>query len=197
MSLIKKIVLGLAIFLLLVAAVGLLFFSGHIEIRRSVTINRPVADVFDYLNNLKNYNQWSPWYQLDTTAAYTFSGPSSGTGATMSWESKNEQVGSGSLTYTDVVLQQSIKHDLNFMENGVAKGEYLLSPDGNGTQVTWVFSFEAGANPLLRIMGSLMKDVVGEDFEKGLARMQSILDTAPALNSGDSSIAPIDTMTLH
>jgi uncharacterized protein YndB with AHSA1/START domain len=177
MGIIKKIVLGLAILLLLVSAIGLLFFSSHVEIRRSVTINRPVDEVFDYLNNLSNYNQWSPWYQMDTAAQYTFTGPVSGLGAKMSWVSKNEQVGQGSLVYTEVVEDKSIKHDLNFMENGVAKGEYVLEPTDEGTKVSWVFSFEAGANPLLRIMGSLMQDMVAADFDKGLARMKGILES--------------------
>lgn len=193
MSILKKVILGLAIFLLLVAAAGLLFFPGQVEIRRSVTIQRPVTEVFTYLNNLENYNQWSPWFQLDTAADYSFSGPSSGVGATMTWDSKNEQVGKGSLTYTDVVIQKSIKHDLNFMENGVAKGEYILSPDEAGTNVTWVFSFEAGANPLLRIMGSFMKDIIGEDFDKGLFRMKSILESAPATDVPSVETANGDT----
>jgi hypothetical protein len=194
MGILKKIVLGLAILLLLVSAVGLLFFSSHVEIRRSVTINRPVGLVFDYLNNLSNYNEWSPWYQMDTTAQYTVSGPASGVGAKMSWVSKNEQVGQGSLIYTEVVEGKSIKHDLNFMENGVAKGEYVLEPADAGTRVSWVFSFEAGANPLLRIMGAFMQDMVGADFDKGLARMKDILESPAFVPESNEAATPTEVL---
>lgn len=136
--------------------------------------------VFDYVNYIKNWNEWSPWYELDTTASYTQAGPPSGAGAKLSWVSTNKDVGTGSMTYTEVNAPSLIKQDLNFMEEGIAQGIYTFSPDGNGTKVSWSFEFDTGFNPLLRILGKFMDSMVGKDFEKGLSKLKAILETIPA-----------------
>lgn len=182
MKTVKRILLILAILLILVSAVGLLFFPGHVEIARSIEIKRSPEMVFRYVNDLKNYNSWSPWYDLDPTAKYTIEGTGSGVCSVMKWESKVKEVGSGSLTYTEVVENKSIKHDLNFMENGVAKGAYAFEVAPEGTKFTWSFSFEAGANPLLRIMGAFVDDMVGKDFDKGLAKLKKNLEEMPEVS---------------
>ncbi|WP_377517691.1 hypothetical protein [Microbulbifer taiwanensis] len=47
-------------------------------LERSVTIAKPPQTVFPYVNNLRNFNSWSPWYQLDPNTKYEYSGPDEG-----------------------------------------------------------------------------------------------------------------------
>ena len=91
MKVLKKVTAALLLLLVVVAAIGFLFFLGQVEINRSVLILRPQAEVFDYINDLQNFNSWAPWYRKDTLAHYAFSGPTAGRGATLSWESTNGQ----------------------------------------------------------------------------------------------------------
>ncbi len=177
MNIIKKILLVLAALLLLIAAAGMIFFPGHVELRRAVTIQANQERVFDYLNTISNFNTWSPWYEMDTAAAYSFVGPSAGNGATMKWVSEKGEVGVGSMVITSSISPVSIKHDLSFSKNGKATGDYLLATTDSGTTVTWIFGFEAGANPLLRIMGAYIQEMVGADFDRGLAKLKLTLET--------------------
>lgn len=181
MKILKRVLLGLAILLLLVSAVGLLFFSAHIEVNRSVTIKASSEAVFDYVNEIRNFNEWSPWYRMDTAAKYVFEGPAFGKGASMKWESDSANVGKGSMVYTESVPYSVIKQDLDFMDGGIAKSEYRFSLSDSGTVMTWHFAVDAGANPLLRIIGAFMDKMVGRDFDKGLARLKKILESAPVL----------------
>ena len=49
----------------------------------------PVEVIFEEVNSLKNWEDWSPWNQMATDMATTYSGPSSGEGAKSSWSSES------------------------------------------------------------------------------------------------------------
>ena len=183
MRIVKKILLVLAIIFVVIAAIGFLFFPSHIHVERSTVINQKQGVVFNYVNNLENWNSWSPWYQLDTTAKYTFDVMHSGKGATLKWESQNKNVGRGIMTITDSKTDSAIYQDLNFMDQGTAKSTFRLSTEDNSTKFTWSFDVEAGANPLFRIMGSFMDGMVGKDFEKGLTSLKNNVENLPEPDS--------------
>ncbi|MCC7232936.1 MAG: SRPBCC family protein [Bacteroidia bacterium] len=176
MKILKRILWILAVFLFLVTAVGILFFPSRIHIERSVIVHKDSGTVFRYLNNLKNWNNWSPWFDLDTTASYTFEGPASGPGAKMNWTSRIREVGAGSIEIIATEENQRIQADYRFMDKGLAHGNFQLEETGNGTKLSWSLDFNAGWNPLLRILGTFMDGVAGKDIEKGLDRIKNNLE---------------------
>jgi hypothetical protein len=178
MKILKRILIVLAILLLVIAAIGLMLPS-KVHVERKISINVQQERVFNYLNSLRNWNSWSPWYELDTTASYTYAGPESGKGAKLNWVSTNKDVGRGSMTFTESNSPSFIKQEINFMEEGTAIGTYALEPDGKATQLTWAFEFDTGFNPLLRILGKFMDGMVGKDFERGLNKLKSTLESMP------------------
>ena len=183
MRIVKKILLILAVIFVVIAAIGFIFFPSHIHVERKALINQKQSVVYNYVNNFDNYNSWSPWFEMDPAAKYTFLGPHSGVGASFKWESLVKDVGKGSITITDAMPDSLIKEDLNFMEQGTAKSSFRFSPEGNGTNVTWAFDVEAGVNPLFRIMGGFMDGMLGKDFEKGLTKLKKNLESIPATDS--------------
>jgi Polyketide cyclase / dehydrase and lipid transport len=183
MRTVRKILFILAIIILVIAAVGFLFFPSHIHVERSTIINQKQSVVFNYVNNLDNWNSWSPWYRLDTTAKYHFEGVHLGKGAILRWESENKNVGIGKMTITESKPDSLIMQDLNFMDQGTAYSSFRLSTEDNSTKFTWAFDVEAGANPLFRIMGSFMDGMVGKDFEKGLSALKNNLENLPEPDS--------------
>ena len=187
MRIIKKILLVLAILFVSIAAIGFIFFPSHIHVERSIVINQKQDVLFNYMNNLTNWNSWSPWYELDPTAKYVYAGPASGIGATLSWESDNKDVGKGQMKITESKPDSLIREDLNFMESGTAQSYYRLAPKDDSTKVTWGFDVEAGANPLFRIMGGFMDGMIGKDFDKGLAKLKGIAE----------SMQPTDTIPVE
>ncbi len=189
MRIIKKILIVLAILLVVIAAIGFIFFPSHIHVERSITINQKQDVVFNYVNNLDNWNNWSPWYQMDTTAKYVKEGPEAGVGSVLRWESEVKNVGKGSIKITESTPNSMIREELSFMEGGIANAYYSFTPDGNGTKVTWGFDTEAGANPLGRIIGGFMDGMIGGDFEKGLNSLKTITESmVPPPAVQDSSI---------
>jgi hypothetical protein len=189
MRIIKKVLIILAIMFVVVAAIGFIFFPSHIHVERSATINQKQDVVFKYVNNLSNWNSWSPWYMLDTAARYSSEGPAEGVGSILKWESEVRNVGKGSMKIIDSKPDSLIREELSFMEGGVATSYYRFTSDDGGTKVTWGFDTEAGANPLGRIIGGFMDGMIGKDFEQGLTRLKAITEamTLPAVTQ-DSSV---------
>ncbi len=183
MKILKRILLVLAIILLVITAIGLLLPS-HVHIERSTVINKPREMVFAYVNDLRNWNTWSPFYELDTTASYSHDGPPAGKGSKISWVSAHKNVGTGSITISGVNEPSSIQQELNFMEEGTARANFNFEEEGAATRMTWGFDFDTGFNPLLRILGKFMDGMVGKDFEKGLANLKSILENRKDIPSG-------------
>ncbi|MEQ9468567.1 MAG: hypothetical protein RLN88_14250 [Ekhidna sp.] len=64
-------ILGIIILVVVVLALGLVLFgpsAGHLE--RQVVINAPASAVYAEVSNLKTFNKWSPWFQMDPNAEY-------------------------------------------------------------------------------------------------------------------------------
>ena len=90
----KRIILGLIV--LLAIAVGIAFLlPGKVHVERSIAIAAPAEKIFPLINSPRRFNEWSPWAQIDPDMKITFSGPESGVGATMEWQSENRNVGAG------------------------------------------------------------------------------------------------------
>ncbi len=177
-----RIVKWLAITLVaLVALLGIggLFLPRVVGTERSVVIDRPAEPVFAMLNSYARFNEWSPWYGLDPNAQYTFSGPGEGVGATMSWIG-NAEVGNGKQAITGSDYPSKITTSLDFGPDGVATAQFLLAPEGSGTRVTWSFSTDLGANPFVRYFGFFIGDMVGADYERGLAKLKTVLEAEPS-----------------
>jgi hypothetical protein len=52
--------------------------------------------------------------------------------------------------------------------------------EGSGTRVTWSMDSAHGYNPINRWFGAFPLDsVVGKDYQKGLAKLEAILESRP------------------
>ncbi|MBU6235955.1 MAG: SRPBCC family protein, partial [Alphaproteobacteria bacterium] len=148
--------------ILLVLLVALAAFVGYASTKpdtfryaRSRVIKAQPAVVFNQINNLANWNAWSPWARLDPNAKYTMEGPVEGKGAKTSWDG-NKNVGRGSMAITDSRAPEYVAFRLDFDApmKGTSNAEFILKPVAEGTHVEWVMS---GANPLIgKIMSIVM-----------------------------------------
>ncbi len=162
----------------LVLGVGGLLLPATTHVERSVVIERSPEQVFATLDSFERFNAWSPWVEYDPQATYTFEGPASGVGARMRWVG-NRSVGSGSQEITASDPHRRIVVALDF-DGSQAQATYLLVPEGSGTRLTWAFDSAHGLNPFKRWLGLLFDRMIGADYEKGLAKLKALLESAPA-----------------
>jgi uncharacterized protein YndB with AHSA1/START domain len=150
------------------------------RLSRSATIAAPPAAIFPHVNELKKWDAWSPWMKLDPNAKSSFEGPPAGKGAAMSWAGNNE-VGEGKMTITESRPNELVQFHLEFYKPmaGTSDAEFTFKPEGNQTTVTWTMTGKNNfiAKAMCLVMN--MDKMVGGQFEKGLAAMKSIVESAP------------------
>ncbi len=175
----KKILYG---FLALIALIILVsfFLPGTAHVERTTEINAPAAKVFPLLNDLKAWDVWSPWDAKDPDMAKTWGEVTSGEGATYSWEGDPEQVGSGTMTITEVIENQKVVTQLDFGDQGTAMGGFDLSESDGVTKVTWYFDTDVSSPFLIgKYFGMMMDGFVGPDFEAGLNNLKEYIEAMP------------------
>lgn len=177
MKIFKRIGIGLvAIIALLVVVSFFLPSKAHVE--RSLVMKADESVIFEQINNLKNWEKWSPWHKMDPKMELTYEGPTSGEGAKYSW--KSEELGNGSLLITNILPNKSIKTDMTLMDGFVNSGSYTFEKTEEGTKVTWTMDCEFGWNPAFKYFGLCLDGMVGKDFEQGLASIKEIVESMPA-----------------
>ena len=152
MKLVKRILLVLLLLVLAAVVIGFLM-PGSRKIERTVAMGAPPAAIFEQINELKNWPNWSPWYKLDPEAKIVYSEPSSGLNAWYTWDSNNKNVGKGKMTIVEIQENAYIKTKLEFDGMNEAYGYFRLEPGAEGTRVTWGLDAQFGNNPLFRLMG--------------------------------------------
>ncbi len=169
----KKLLKILAIMFGVVIAVFIivgLLLPRHFTVSRSVTVGAPPPVVFALVNDLSNWETWSPWATKDPTMEVTMGEITVGEGGSYSWA--GEESGEGSLTILKSVENEAIETALDFGSRGQANGVWRFEPDGAGTRVTWELVGDAGWNLVGRYFGLFMDRMVGADFENGLAALK-------------------------
>lgn len=175
MRALKRLILGIV---LLASVMGAVAFAlpRHVIVERSTAINAPENDVFPYVNDLRKFTEWSPWAGRDPDIRYDFSGAAQGVGAKMQWSSDESGVGEGTQEIVESEPGKLVVVALEFADRGPASARYELRPSGAGTRVIWGLNADIGNNPLSRWKGLLFDRWIGEDYERGLARLKELVE---------------------
>ncbi len=168
----KKIGIGLgAVVAILLVVVALQ--PAEFRIERSTDIEASAAVVFPYVSDFHAWDGWSPWAKLDPAMKKTFSGAPSGKGSVYAW-SGNDQVGSGRMEIVALRENAEVTIKLDFLTPMETTNTtvFKLVPQGAGVRVNWAMTGEN--NFMGKAFGLVMDmdEMVGADFEKGLAELK-------------------------
>lgn len=184
----KKIGLAFLAFVLILVIVAFLL-PGKMQLERTAVMQASQPVVYEQINTLKNWENWSPWHKLDPDMQLFYTGPASGKGAAYRWASENDNVGNGRYVITDATPNERIEANMYFMDSKEpAKSIFILEPHAKGTLVKWQMESEAGNNPIMRYMNLIMKSYVEKDFDRGLQNLQNIVEKEPAVTILNSKL---------
>ncbi len=150
------------------------------RIERSATLAASPAALFAQVNDHRKFNTWNPFLKVDPNVKNTYTGPSSGVGATCSWDG-NSDIGAGSATIIEskpgerVCLRMDWKRPME----GTSTVEFTFKPLGDKTVVTWAMY---GKNGFLGKAISVFMDcdtMCGPPFERGLADLGKVAAATP------------------
>ena len=148
-------------------------------VERSKKIAASQEDVFARVVDLNKWEDWSPWAAIDPTITKTYTGDRGEVGSKYHWTG-NRKVGEGEMTVTEVDTPGRVAIDLKFIKpfKSQSVAEVIVSPDGDGTLVTWRMTGQH--TRMTKIMGIFrsMDKMVGPDFEKGLTSLKTLAEAA-------------------
>lgn len=174
----KKIFTVIAIIIAIPLVVAL-FVKKDYVVEREIIINKPKAEVFEYIKFLRNQDNYSKWNMMDPDMKKTYQGTDGTVGFISAWESKKENVGAGEQEIVNMIDGERIDMKLRFKVPFEAQNDaYMITEDmsNNQTKVKWGFK---GAFPYpFNLMGLFMdmEKAVGGDLEVGLQNLKNLLE---------------------
>lgn len=170
-----KWILRIFLFLLVLALalfVVSLFIPKIKKASATATIEAPNPIVYDQVNELKNWENWSAWHKMDPDSKYDYSIPSAGEGAWYNWNGPKN--GKGKMTITKALPGQSISTALDFDGHGTATANFTFDTEGNRTKITWDFESNVGMNPIAKFFTMGMEKEVEASYKKSLETLSEV-----------------------
>jgi hypothetical protein len=168
--------LGIGVVLLLAGfAVVVWMQPDDYRLTRSAVIAAPATAIFPHVNDLRQWDDWSPWAKLDPSAHVTFSGPQSGVGAAFAWDG-NDKIGTGTMTITESKPNERIATRTDFVKPfaGTSNSDFVFSEAGGQTNVIWTMAGTHNFIGKAICLVMSMERMVGPDFERGLAQLKRV-----------------------
>lgn len=177
-----EILISLAIVAALFLVVALVLPSQR-NLSESVETNRKMTIVYDTLNGFRRFKDWNPLTLRDPKVDIKLSGPESGVGARLDYNSSVSGIGQGSWELTETVQNESIDFKLENNQRGSNKTmKFELEPtgrQGRNVNITQKYHVDYGWNLLGRYAGMYVSRNVGEDIKLGLGRLSTMLASVP------------------
>jgi effector-binding domain-containing protein/uncharacterized protein YndB with AHSA1/START domain len=153
---------------------------GSYRVERDTTIGATPEEVYRYVSMLGRMKEWGPWQEMDKDQVHTLEGTDGTAGAVWKWE--GDTVGTGSQRIVALDPNRRVECELLFVEPFESRSTvaFDLEARGDSTRIVWSMAGENG--PMGRIMGVFMdmEEMIGSDFERGLARLKEVVEQAHA-----------------
>lgn len=176
---ITNILLYIIISFVLIFVLLVLIAPKKYQVYRSIEINKPLPEVFQYLKHIKNQDYWSPWKKRDPNMKQEYIGNDGEVGFVAKWNG-NKEVGLGEQEIMNIVENDRVEARLRFFKPWKSESDAVTSVEkitDKITKVTWGFS---GKNKVPANIFMLLYNVdkhVGKDFEEGLTSLKEILES--------------------
>lgn len=147
------------------------------DLSRTVVINKPKAEVYAFIRQLKKQPLWMPWFLNDPQHVMRFKGDDGKVGATSYWKGHNRvegiqkivKVREGKLLETELLFLRPYKSlSLNYMA--------VKEVEPERTKMVWGVkgAHKFPASVMLMFYG--MDRAIGKDFENGLQNLKNQLE---------------------
>lgn len=162
--------------LLLLSFVSLTVFvatqKGDFTVERSKVIKTQRVSLFNFVNDYRNWEDFSSWVTEDPSIHVVFPAKTSGVNASFSWTGND---GNGDVRTTAVTDAQNITQKMNF-DGTLTDVSWVFKDTLGGTKVTW--KSKGTMSFLFKIYSALnggADKVIGTMYEKSLANLDKIL----------------------
>ena len=147
------------------------------SVQRAAIVSAPPEKIFPLINDFRQWGNWSPYEHKDPAMKRTYSGAVRGKGAVYAWEG-DKNVGKGRMEILEASSPSNIAIKLDFFTPFEAHNtaEFTMLPHEDATRVIW--RMHGPAPFMARIMHLFINidNMVGKDFEAGLANLKRLAE---------------------
>jgi len=152
-----------------------------VKAERHVTINASSNLVKERLGDYQYFHdKWSPFTEKDPNMKTSYTGAPGQPGHHYEW-SGNSEVGTGSMTL-ERYSGDSLIQKLSFEGQGDAKAYFIVKDNNAASDVTWGLMFDVGFMMRTPMLFMSMDNMIGKDYEKGLARLKQTIESEELQN---------------
>ncbi|MFZ4464380.1 MAG: SRPBCC family protein [Bacteroidales bacterium] len=174
-----KIVFFSILGLVAVVLITTIFLKSEYHVFRSITINKPKTEVFEYAKYLKNQNEYSVWATTDPNMKKEFRGTDGQPGFVSAWDSEVDDVGKGEQEIIKITDGQRIDYELRFIEPFESKDMAYMTFEAvsdSSTQVKWGFDGKMVYPMNIMLLFMDFDAMLGKDLQEGLSKLKVVLE---------------------
>lgn len=168
----------LSLFIIVMLFIGISrFFPSYYYIDRQVEINKPISEVYIFMNDLRNWEKWSLWNtETDSTLRIFYGKRSDSVGGRQYFE--GDVLGEGRFLINVSKPNEYVGYNLYMHQGNVnASGLFSMKSIGNNkTELHWIDSGDVGNNPIFRYMMTTKVKSTSKSFDEGLNRIKTALE---------------------
>ena len=157
-----------------------LFLQKDYSVVTKITIDKPVTEVFAYVKQLKNQDNFSVWAQMDPDMVKSYRGTDGTVGFVSRWESQLEEVGVGEQEIMRIDEGKRIDFELRFFSPFEATDPAFMTTDAigkNQTLVQWGFDGHLDYPMNLMFLFIDFETMIGNDLNQGLKQLKQQLES--------------------
>ena len=146
-------------------------------IKKNISINKNINEVFGFLKQTKNQDQFSVWNMKDPGMKKNYSGSDGTKGFIYSWESKDKNVGAGSQEITNITEPSRIDYELRFLRpmQNTGTSSFILNKSGEHiTSVSWIF--QSPTKFPMSLFAPIFKNMLGKQINQSLLNLKDLLE---------------------
>jgi len=149
-----------------------LFLRRKWRVARRIIIHATPAEIFPFINDLKNWPLWSAQSCCEGRREYTYGAVTSGTGAALEWKTRRM---SGAMKIVQSVQDDHVAYELELQPcKCTIEGVIALEEIDGSTRVTWLCKWESGSNPYLRYIDVIAKIFLKRELAAGLENLRKL-----------------------
>ncbi|MCC9606654.1 SRPBCC family protein [Blastopirellula sp. JC732] len=179
MKLVVRSVLALMVLITIPFFVAL-FMPREITVTRQIVIERPRAEVFDFIKLLKNQEKFSIWGTLPGERQVSIQGEDGTEGAIIAWKSDDSNIGAGEQEITGIKQGERIDFLIRYTKPYAAIDSTYMQTDDiydNQTQVT--STYITTMNYPTNLFLVFAEEMISDQVEISLERLKRILENPP------------------
>lgn len=151
------------------------------RVERTVDIAASPDAVYRRLEDLHQWQHWSPWRDVDQRVKRTYEGPRRGVGASYTWQGEGA-LGKGKVTIAEADQPHAIVYRVEFISPWTAtvRNSFSISKREGGSTVQWTIAGERHFWSKLFGFFTDPETPIGADMERGLSALKALLERPAA-----------------